>query len=92
MSEQNGQLMRALKLAEQVMSYSRGDAWERDCTQTEYDEFMEIYRSFYPPEPAPAEPFFPYQMPVRQEKAQCPECGRNFFNVAEHARAKHPAR
>ena len=35
--------LRALKLADGVMSYCGGDRWERECTQKDRDKFNEIY-------------------------------------------------
>lgn len=80
--------LKALELAESIMGYSRGDAWERECTQSDYDEFSEIYAKLVPPEPVSAEPIY-VRLPHHTEKWPCPDCGRKFINVAEHQRAKH---
>lgn len=35
--------MRALKLADGVMFYCGGDAWERECTESDREEFDKLY-------------------------------------------------
>ncbi len=35
--------LRALKLADGVMEYCAGDAWERECTAADRKKFEEIY-------------------------------------------------
>lgn len=34
---------RALKLANDVMSYCAGDRWERECTENDRKEFNKLY-------------------------------------------------
>lgn len=36
---------RALELAEGIMDYC-GDAWERECTEKDRDEFAKLYEEF----------------------------------------------
>jgi hypothetical protein len=84
--------MKALELADSIMGYSRGDAWERGATESQYDEFNEIYAKLAPREPEPAPVTSWSEMPRRGDqgdKEPCPDCGKKFFNVAAHARAKH---
>ncbi len=36
--------LRAIRLADGVMEYCGGDAWERECTQPDRDKFNELYK------------------------------------------------
>lgn len=35
--------LRALRLAESIMEYCGGDAWERECTEKDRAKFNELY-------------------------------------------------
>lgn len=81
----------ALELAHGVMSFSRGDAYERECTAGDYDQFLRIYHEFFPaPKPAPAKQD---RMPWGAEKrGRCPHCGKKYgviTGLKAHIKAKH---
>ena len=37
---------KALELAEGIMDYCGGDAWERECTEKDRNEFEKLYEEF----------------------------------------------
>lgn len=90
--------LEALELAEGVMSYCQGDAWERECTAKDRDAFDEIYRAFNPPPPpAPYKlPTWPSRLEVRHHYGQvrCEKCNRKISGapdaIKQHAKAMHP--
>lgn len=83
--------MEALDLAEGIMSFSRGDAYERECTDEDYQKFTEIYQQFNPPPPPRKEEFWP--TPKKQEpKIECPTCHKLCVGqkgLRDHDQAKH---
>jgi hypothetical protein len=36
-------ILRALELADSIMEYCGGDAWERECTRDDRNEFSKLY-------------------------------------------------
>lgn len=43
----------AMKLADDVMEYCQGDAWERECTADAREAFARKYIIIFPPDPPP---------------------------------------
>jgi len=43
--EQAEAILRALELADGIMDYCGGDAWERECTADDRTQFAELYES-----------------------------------------------
>jgi hypothetical protein len=39
----NEKILRALRLADEVMGYCQGDSWERECTKDDRAEFDKLY-------------------------------------------------
>jgi len=39
----NKKILRALELADSIMDYCGGDAWERECTKNDRNEFNTLY-------------------------------------------------
>lgn len=35
--------MEAIELADSIMAYAAGDAWERECTKEDRDKFRKLY-------------------------------------------------
>jgi hypothetical protein len=64
----------ALELAEGVMSYCQGDAWERECTEDAREKFRVTYDTFFPPPPpSPPSTWGLYGKPAR---VKCDICGK----------------
>ena len=40
--------LEAIELAYDVMSYSRGDSWERECTEESFNKFLNIISELIP--------------------------------------------
>jgi uncharacterized C2H2 Zn-finger protein len=82
--------LEALSLAEDIMSYSRGDAWEREATEKDYNSFREIYTEFFPPAPAYVDLRFRQHIP--EAKLPCPTCGKSFRGtkgIWDHSKSFH---
>jgi hypothetical protein len=86
-------LIEALELAESVMSFSRGDSYERECTQGDYNRFQSIYRDFFPAQDTGPSFADVNRLPWGAEKrAPCPHCGKKYGVVTglkAHIKAKH---
>ena len=89
--------MEALELAEGVMDYCGGDAWERECTEadrTRFAEFMEELRPSPPAVPEPL-PIWPTRDQVRAKYGfvRCGACGKKLSGhpdaIKQHARDVH---
>jgi hypothetical protein len=85
----------ALNLAEGIMSFSRGDAYERECTDNDYDAFKTIYKQFRPPKSVAStwSKYGPgYTNHGAEIKVSCPHCGKmvgGVNGIKMHIRAKH---
>lgn len=80
----------ALELAESIMSFSRGDAYEREATEHDYSAFREIYLELFPPAPLPINRAFTKNRP--DPKLPCPTCGRQYRGTKgtyDHSRTMH---
>jgi hypothetical protein len=86
--------LEALELAEGVMSYCQGDAWERECTEKDRSRFQEIYNQFFPPAP-PQEVighYGHYSLKKKQPRIACPVCNKKIVGIdglMDHSRAVH---
>jgi hypothetical protein len=94
-SEKLALALDAVEIAEGVMSYCAGDAWEREATANARDRFDDIYARLFPPAPTQSVSLYqgsPYHNPPRP-RVKCPECGLGFrgeIGVRDHMRSKHP--
>lgn len=92
--------MEALSLAEDIMSYCQGDAWERECTEKDRNRFEQIMHKLVPPPPvvpvAKSKPLWATRETVRAMfgVTPCPVCGKKVSKeehaVSQHIRSKHP--
>ena len=74
----------AIEIADGVMSYVAGDAWEREATASERSRFGEIYDQLHPI----------VQPPVVAVRHDCQKCGKSFaqaISLRHHTKAKHAA-
>lgn len=72
-----------LEVANEIISYCHGDAWERECTEKDRDKFNVIFNIFFPQPGVQAASYGPAQ------KLPCDLCGKKFYNVKAHKKAKH---
>lgn len=90
LKEKLAKVLEALDLAESIMSFARGDAYERECTDEDYRKFTKIYEEFNPPPPPKQEV---WMAPKKQEpKIECPTCGKKCVGkkgLQDHNKAKH---
>jgi hypothetical protein len=82
--------LEALQLADGVMAYCGGDAWERECTADDRGRFATIYAKLFPP-PAklPAQKYGSYTYNQRIKCALCEGSYRGSQGVWQHQRDKH---
>lgn len=72
---------RALELAKGILDYVPGDAWERECTHAEREEFYRLYGELYPALPAPLKDA------REEERLPCPHC--KVKPIGEHGLRQH---
>lgn len=83
--------LEAVEIADGVMAYCQGDAWEREATADSRDEFQRKYEILFPPPPTAAVP-----KRARPDWRTCDQCGgryRGEQGLRDHTRDRHgPAR
>lgn len=81
--------LEAIELAYGVMSYSRGDSWERECTEESFNKFLNIKSELIPT--VQKENEFEYNNFYDTVRHSCPICNRKFSakGLADHYIARH---
>jgi hypothetical protein len=89
--------LEAVELADGVMSYCAGDAWEREATASDRDRFDEIYAKLCPrPMVEPPAPIWPTKAWVRSKfgRVECAHCGKELSGepnaIKQHCAQFHP--
>ena len=81
--------LEAIELAYDVMNYSRGDSWERECTEKSFNEFLNIRSKLIPI--VQKENEFEYNNFYDTVRHCCPICNKMFSakGLTDHYIAKH---
>jgi len=74
----NEEIKEALELANEIMEYCQGDAWERECTEKDRSRFQEIY-SKYIPKPKLTKDEQRYE-DIKRQDVWCNVCNKMFYS------------
>lgn len=81
--------LNAIELASEVMDYSRGDSWERECTEESYNKFNTLKNELIPKKENKTTDEFCYFNHKRN--CVCPQCNKTFTcqGLVDHYNSVH---